>query len=467
MEFLLSDVTNVILVTILFFIICHQKNPGSLLWVLFIYGALHFSYSVVPLFSENYEEVLILYHAQGGSSTVKIIALVLLFIVYVILGKYSCEQILSRNKEDTVISLALLSGIFIILLGYILNARPDDIGQFKNFISIEAMLILLLVGYLSLKKEKFLADVDITSWLVTGLILLVVIDSVAFYEVFSHRSWANTYIDYGGKVYRASSTLFNPNLLGLFMVLVYLGCAYGMYAYKNHFKKMLIGMVLSSLAIYMSGSRSAGLVLLTALMFPAFFVKGKHRFFPLLVFPLTMVLFYAVISFIIFPFTDNIENWKGLMLLGERFAETPFYIINYILESTGASEFLFNVFGVSVTVDVPMQVELSIEGRFNGQGKDAGWLLMYDDIGWQGMIGVVGLFLAALYLSLYSYLITRDVIAVYAISILSVCFMSGWVLRFQLFPVWLFIAVVLTPCLAYWSRTLEHSKHGRSLKLSG
>jgi hypothetical protein len=248
-------------------------------------------------------------------------------------------------------------------------------------------------------------------------------------------------------VYRASATLFNPNLLGFWASLVYLFCVYAIQEFKQNRKLILVGMILISILFYFTGSRSALMFLLTTLFFATILARRPFRWVSLLVMPITMISIYGVVTWLIIPLVSNTEGWAEISYLGARFAITPIYVINYFLALADSS---FNLPTEIFQYGVPSEIALSIEGRFEGSGRDAGWVVMYFDIGWTGLSAIILLGLMALWRGISSYWATRNAFSIFALSALSYCFLIGVVMRFQLSPIWVFVAVFMTPCLIFW-----------------
>jgi hypothetical protein len=267
------------------------------------------------------------------------------------------------------------------------------------------------------------------------------------YEVLARHSWAGTLESSGAYVYRASSVLFNPNLYAFWASLVYLACAYGMHAHREQRRMLLLGMVLASTAIYLSGSRSAGYLLLAMLFLPPLLVRERGQWLPLLVLPLTMLTIYAGAAWL-----AGDMRWQEIALLGERFAAAPVHLANYI----------FQRIGIPAAIAVsPAEVVVSIEGRFVGESRDAGWLVLYQDAGWVGLSAVImgggGLVVRGISI----YLARPNPASVYTLALLLYCLLTGLVMRLQIFPVWLFIGLALITCIVYWRPLVMASDRAR------
>ena len=139
--------------------------------------------------------------------------------------------------------------------------------------------------------------------------------------------------------------------------------------------------------------------------------------------------------------------------------------MNYLLMKTGhvINELYQLVGGRAINFSglAPSEIVESIEGRFVGEGRDAGWLVLYQDTGWFGLGGIV---LAVSMLLAWG---GRVCVAnpylsnIYAFAALLFFILSGFVMRFQIFPVWLFGGLVLVASLALWSRPETLASHLR------
>jgi hypothetical protein len=454
------EIINLIIVLCSILLIKWQKDVITLLLILFFYGTLHFSFATIalvtkgPLNLSDPVNLLNRLHAEGGGILAKLSSLSLLGVIFVLLSRQAFDSWVMKSWSKTKVELHILLVMATILCGYIFNIRYGDWLQLKNIISIEMILFLLLIGYVALAGIHTY-NVNFTySWCMSGLVILFIADCFAFYEVFYQQSWAASPNGSNEQVWRANSILFNPNLFAYWAALVYLACSYGMHAYKNHRKMMLWGMVSASIAIYLSGSRSAGLPLLGVLFISMWLMKERLRWVPLLVLPLTMLTIYAGAEWLVTPFISSSEGWRKIALLGERFAVAPFYLISYVLRFTGFSTQIAQSIGLS---DAPSRVVESIKGRFVGDGLDAGWIVLYQDAGWLGLVAVIFAACMLVVWGVRVYIAHPSSSSVYALAMLFYCLTIGLGIRFQIFPVWLFISIVLIPCLVFWRQHFKHA----------
>lgn len=450
-EVRIIESVNVLIVMLLVFLIMQRRDVVTLLLVLFVYGTLHFSFGAIALIAKDSGSLLTTLHNEGGGMLAKLSALSLLGVIFVLLSLQAFAAWVSKPWCERIAEIHILVLMAAVLCGYIYNIRYNDSLQLKNVISIEAMLSFVLIGLLGSNGLQSANFEKVYSFAFGGGLILGILDCIAIYEVYNHHSWAVFLQSSGDIVYRASSTLFNPNLLGFWASLVYIGCAYLMYVYKNNRKIMVWGMILVSIAIYLSGSRSSGYLLLGILFISGLLIKDRLRWVPLIVLLLTMSTIYVVTAWIVPPFISSSEGWYEIALLGERFITTPLYLLNYFL-------MVFNISDV-LPSGVPSEIVLSIEGRFVGEARDAGWLVLYQDVGWLGLVAVIFACCMLIAQGIRVYIAHPSPSSVYALAFLCYCLLMGFVMRFQIFPVWLFIGIVLILCLAFWRRMLSHASH--------
>lgn len=431
------ELLNIIILMFMVFLILRIKNTVELFAILFLYGTLHFSFGVLPLASQDATEPLRKLHIDGGGLIANATAIILFLATLFMLCRKNIKSytnpLADIKSTPTQISLIML----MVALGYLCNYRSGDWMQLKNVIFMEAMLGFLLVGFIAIVSVRRTAFVNIYFWALGGILLLIIVNTIACYEVASHKSWANTQEHSGIIVYRASGTLFNPNLLAFWASLAYLLCAFISVKINKHKKLMFTGMVLASVTIYLSGSRTVAFLLLLSLTFPIIPYKNKLDYRGLLTFPITISLIYAVSAYL-----SKYHNFAfELKKLGHRFAVAPVYLLNYILDKLG--------FSYLEETGVPMEVSTSIEGRFNGGLIDSGWLVLHDDIGLIGLIPII----------LYCVLLTRkgfnvcksstEISHIYIFSIFLISILIGTVMRFQIYPVWLFIGITTIAYLVF------------------
>lgn len=436
MRFNPLELINVLIVLGLFMALLRKRDAVTLLLVLFVCGTFHFSFGVIALMTNDTGRLLVDLHNEGSGLLALLSTLILMVVVFSLLAKraydaYSAGR--TGKKRELLFILLLMAAL---LCGYLINHRTGDLMQLMNIVSIEAMFVLVMLGCLATTDMPTLKAGNVYAWGLAGLFILGIIDGIAMYEVLTRLSWAVFQDSSGAFVYRASSVLFNPNLYAFWASLMCLACAYGMHAYREYQRMFLLGMVLASTAIYLSGSRSAGYLLLALLFLPPLLIRERRQWLPLLVLPVTMLSIYAAAAWL-----DGDAGSQEIILLGERLTAAPVHLANYIFQRIGT----------------PPEIMVSIEGRFVGENRDAGWLVLYQDAGWIGLGAVILAGSLLVVRGVRAYLARPSPASVYTLALLLYCLLTGFVMRFQIFPVWLFIGLTLVICMAYWRPQLNAS----------
>ena len=453
------EVINPIIDIILFLILMRKRDPMTLMLVLFTYGTMHFSFATIALISNDSAKLLVTMHQEGGGILAKLSAILCVVGVYILLGKYAFLRLksnkLSLNAKKILFFTIFLMGALI--CGYFLNIRQGDSLQLKNVFSIEALLTLLLFGFLSLEENKLLTHFgfNINKWFLGGVFILFLADCLSFYEVFWRHAWAWTHESSGQNVYRASFTLFNPNLLAFWASLIYIGCAYAMHTQMKYRKIMMLSMILASVTIFFSGSRSVGLLLLGMLVILPLLLRKRFYWFPLMIFFSVILTIYTTSALLFKIFMRGNDGWSSIFFLGQRLITTPLDLYNYAIWMI-ANKLHHLPFELSFEVKgLPSELKESINGRLSGAVPDSGWLVLYRDVGWIGTIPMLIACLMIFFWAARIYAANRSIESVYALIIFLFCILIGFVMRIQIFAVWLFISIFLVPCLVLWSKTLD------------
>lgn len=428
----------------LFIFAAARSDKMTVPYFLFAYGSLHFSYAAIPLFAGAPITELIKIHLEGSGVLAHISSLLVLAAAFIFLISRSSGYSDKDKKLRDQFAVVLAA----IVIGYLANLRPDDWLQFKNTVAMLIMLALTILLIPSQNKFDWQANrtmVIAIVWILAGMLF------IASYELYSLRSWASFGDSSGAIIYRASSLLFNPNLYGMWCALLALGFAFLFHQGSGTRWILLMAMTIAFAGIYLSGSRSAGFLLLIIFFAIALLMKDQdpwERWTPIM----SMLIVFLIIGigsrWIGSAFSEQHANWHAIALLGERFASYPMQLAGYLLNH-------FHLPSLPApSLPVPPEVTVSIEGRFEGGMRDSGWLVLYDDTGWLGLIAVAWLWGMFWVWGVRAYLSMRDLTSVYALAVLILTIAIGAVMRFQAFPTGLFVALVLAPCIAYWRKVL-------------
>ena len=433
------EAVNLILAAVIIFNMAGTKSHGNLLFLLFSYASLHFSFAAIPLINGAAMTDLIEVHLQGSGMLAKLSGIMVLIAAFLILCRNFKFTFAGEKKLIYLFLIALVA----ITIGGLLNIRAGDWIQLVNVVATCGMLILMIL--LASYVDNFEWEID-KGQLCFVILMQVVMFVIAFYEVYSLRYWGHFMNSNGEIVHRASSLLFNPNLYGMWCAI--LAIVFSYLFHQNIGKKFLIlfALTLAFGGLYLSGSRSAGFMTLFLLVFIALTISaniGWKRWVTVLTMLSSFFVLNVGSNWMGQLFPKHFDNWSAISLLGERFLVYPMQLLGYLLNH------------FSLGIEVPNEIVISIEGRFNGELKDAGWLVLFDDTGWLGVIGVMGVWGLFLVWSVNTYRKRRDTTSVYAIAMLIFSILWGAVLRFQVFPTGLFMATILAPCIVYWKNAID------------
>lgn len=428
------EIVNVIF-TFLFLVKIFCRNQVAILFYLFVYCTLHFAYAAWPVIVGMPAATINLVHIEGSGILATTSAAIVLLSALLALVFANIHAL----REERVLRNIFLGSIVLITISYAFNVRIDNFLQLKNVFGI---VFIVLMPLLLMSLSDWSGLVIGTEKRKVFMVILFVMVFVAFFEVYSLRAWATFENTRGEVIFRSSSLMFNPNLFGLWCVLVALGAAYLFQRNREGDGGfMLTVLVMAMSGLYMAGSRGLALALFICLFGIAIVAKKMsawRRWVPTLAMPTVFLCLVLLSSFIGMLNEGHRTNWNAFVLLGERFVALPIYLARYCLSH------------VIQFPSVPLEFAESVEGRFVGELRDSGWLVVYDDAGWLGVAVLLGLWSYFAFLGLRTYYRYRDITSIYALAALLLSLATGLFMRFQIFPTGLFVAFMLAPCLNYW-----------------
>lgn len=428
------EMLNIVIASLLW-ITARRSSVGYCWFLLFVMATLHFSFAAFPVLFNSTAEVLIEYHQSGGGVIAKLAGF--LFLVYVI-ARMRKGTGRTGSQRGWIFSLS----IALIVLGYILNLEVGNVTQLKNIVATGLLIGMIVWGGNRLERERLDHDRTLTRVNSTLLILAAICFILAMYEVLSQNAWARFVDSYGETVYRGSATLFNPNVLGIWSVIVLLWAAFQFHSRYVTARYCAALVFLASSALFFSGSRSALYIVCGILMVIGVLVRERgllERWFPVLIVVTTFIAWGGGAELVERYGPGAAHGSHTIVVLSKRFSSHAGQIAHY---AAGSGE-------------VSKEVAASVEGRYIGKERDSGVLVLYDDA---GLVGLSGLGLLGAYLVMRGvrvYLIRRDVASLYAISMVVVSTAICVVMRFQVFPVWAFLMIILGLCVAYWNNALR------------
>lgn len=449
MVFRSIEIINVVLCAYFIFAALRHKNPG-LPFLLFVYGSLYFSYAAIPALGNGTIVEIRQIHIEGSGILATLSGILILLLTLLL----SAKQTKGRLLEDKGLFYLFFGVTLAIIVGYLVHQ-----DHYLNILALKGTLGLVLMTalmFLFVKNhslaESALADTKI--WSVLALLVLAV--GVAIYELYSLRVWSFVSDSNGDYIYRPSSLLFNPNLFGMWCAMLAIGFAYFFHREVTSRRLILFGLVLSFVGIYLSSSRSAGFLVLLTLIGISTLIRGRNfidRWAPVMAMVAVFMLIGLGANWASYSVAGQEEHWRLITLLGERFASYPMQVGHYFS----------NKFGLAPEA-VPAEISISIEGRFTGEMRDSGWLVAYDDMGWVGALALAVLYGMFLFWGFKTWWKRRDIDSIYALAILFFCVGTGVVIRFQMFPLAMFVPLILAPCISYWRNALGVSLTGEAAR---
>lgn len=422
------EITNIILVIILLWIFNTRKI--SPLVLIMAYVPLHFSFSVFYFFGDN------ALHEIGTGGIGMLSACFMLIVTYAFLFRRNWPYLL---KEKWLLGSWAVS-VLMMGLGYGISHE----SHMGNFVAMLAMTTLAMLGALEIKYRYSSGQICVIKRDILACMFPILLFSavVGIYEVVTFHAWSAFLDSQERLILRASSIFFNPNVFGLWVMLASLIFSFAYQARVTSAYWAICGMVLAYVAIYFSGSRGAAYSLVAILGFVFLMLQGysfKLRALPGILFASTLLLIW-IGSSVIDRISDCCEvAVQSVSLIGERFFASILHLYHHFLPAVPEP----------VAKAVPKELVVAIDGRFSGDVKDAGWLVAQDELGLLGIIGLGIFLLPPLVVLIFSLVKSRTIAATYLFAILILALLVGFLMRYQVFPIWVIIGFIFSLCWAY------------------
>lgn len=469
----MSPTFDFVIAILLTFYIIKKHQVGNILIAFIVYLSLHYGYAIlVALAGNGYQDMYDL-HMLGSPIGTKIVGGMFVFIclsALLLKVKLPLRRFLPGKISNLMIILFLLflfaSALFIKSYIFTENSGSQGVSgyifksdMYSILMWIFALIISIVLSSNNDNFERYRADIKIALFL-----LFIVINVVGVYEIASGIAYATT-----GYAIRASSTLYNPNIFGIWAALMVLGVNF---LFEREFltrNEFIILTALGVVSLCISASRSGFLLSSMMLFFVAVFLRrGDHnkpllwrdRLYPLILF-LNIFIMYAIIIISL----DSVANFNFLTSLHaniDRFIYFPYDLAVLVFNSGHHLwEMIFNTANTSPTqivqeviVQTPSQAYLSssISGRFLGEIEvDNAYVYIYEVSGsiglmiWFFLLGFVG------WLGARRYMRNPCVNSAYSLIAFIGVLASGLFMRSaQIFPIWIFISIILGLSLRWW-----------------
>jgi hypothetical protein len=453
---MLNAIPSLILILLLLVYLFKRGSSNGAVIAIFVYASLHGGYLIfVAANAENAGQTMIDLHQNHTMSFAVIGACFLSFCCIAMLLRLDNPIEKARSHSTVIAGSALVLTLFFIAMtvgamnhaGCVFIPMPIE----KEVVSSVMMWLLAMLVALTVASSNDGFGGYKNEIIVLTSLLLLVMPALGFYEIDTGMVWART-VD----AQRSSASLFNPNVLGLWVSLMVLLISFMFHL--GWLSKRLTGlfMMLLVASLILSGSRS-GLLLcmmnllgITSMLLISRNVKqasAAEKLWPMMTF-----LFLIVAATVILELLKPIENPMVTVLQAnsERFVQLPLELFRIVLHSP-------------LTAD---SME-SLDGRVQlGVFADNSFLSIYAIGGFSALVFWLLLWSTMAWLAINKYRAFPGIYSIYALTATMSCLISGLFLRSaQLFPVWVFISIVLGLNLGWWLFGVDDAKVSEALEI--
>lgn len=486
--FLWNSIPNLIWICGLIYYLCIRKSIGAVVAAMFVYLSLHGGYAIFAAATADGINTMNTLHYQSSDLGVKLVGAGFLIGCGILLGFRMTNPLGSiRGSYLFRLDIFLLLLLFLVCMVYgAINLPGITVGNLLTILKESLFSICMWVGVLvfslAIKQghEYFVSYRK--EWLVALIMLGIIMMAGGFYEIVTGMVWAGTYYETGFS-YRASGTLFNPNVLGLWSALMVLMVSFFFHLGWISRRITFAAMILVMSCLILSSSRS-GLVLSVINLFAvsviifwsrkSMQISAIDQVWPLIAFLLAFILCAIAIEWLT-PSPYAFLNTLHANLY--RFLQLPISIFWILMMKMVfpmmqiIEPFLIWLFGAELWAMLTNSIASaasSYEGGKMAESISGRMLLEYiSDNSFMSIYAIGGLLALAIWLWLWATLFWTaikknksypGVFSAYALTGLIFCFVSGFFLRTpQLFPVWVFLSMVLGFCLSWWSSAAANS----------
>jgi len=346
----------------------------------------------------------------------------------------------------------------LLLAGLILEVGVVSRLQLQNVLSVFLMCTLGSLGADAWERAQVSGWRDEVFARMAVLLLLMLFGSVvlAYVEILYDKAWSRYMASNGYVIIRASAMMFNPNLYAMWCSVLAIGFAFFWQARVliGRDTWLLLGVYLAGLGVFLSSARSLACLLLLFFVGTAAMLPHGHgrRWLPSFVYVLSLFSATAV-SVLAWRLGGGDSAAHHFVLLGERLMAAPIQLVAVLMDQIAPGSLWEGQ-------AVRPEAILAFEGRFQGEGRDSGFLTAYDDAGVLGLFAMVVFWGSLSYFGVKAFWRRQDIHTIYALGLVGYGLVVGVIMRYQVFPVWVFLAVMLAPCLALWRTVLPKVAFG-------
>lgn len=427
------------LIIILFLLIYLSKRdlvPGGII-ATFVYASLHFIYAIfLTANSDDPTKILNGLHENQDFSYSLTWFLFLVFISVLILKRLKEVNANIRMHSIFMINFSLLLVLFLLVITVNVMNSYDGVNISK-LIAIEkevlysasmwcgAVFFALALNSISQNCRSHQVDIVVFS----GMLLTVMVIT-GLYEITTGAVWAFT-----KDSLRASSTLFNPNVLGVWCSLMIVLIAFMFH--KNWISRVLlfVYVLLLTITLVLSGSRTGFLLTFTNLISVTFLLIINKKVSQITTLNILMPMLGLIVSFLFVLVTLNIfqSNFyllKTLLANINRFIYLPLDLWAVIFNSAAM---------------ISSDTMLSINGRvITGEFSDNSFLSIFSIGGISATILWLLIWVLILFIAIKKIRVLPCPYSIYSLVTILGCLISGLFLRSaQTFPTFVLIAVFL------------------------
>lgn len=468
--FLWNAIPNLILILLLLYYLSIRKGVGAVIAALFVYLSLHGGYAIFAAATGDGINTLNELHYQSSDLGAKLSGLFFMICCTILLMNrlhHPLQALQWNAKLILTIAYLLFLFLFIMALGTA-NLRNASTGKLltisKETFFAAWMWASAIVFAIVLKQGGKYLIAFRAEWIgfLAAISIIMVVSGA--YEIATGVVWAGTSYA-SGFSYRASGTLFNPNVLGFWSALMVVLISF-MFHIRWISRFATLGFMLLFVACLILSSSRSGLMLaiINLLAISLFTLSNKksiqlsltNKFWPLVSFVAAFIICASIISYI------NPSQYlisKTLLANLQRFMQLPIdifwiFMMKIYFPIGKVFSFLPALDNIQSAANVYVSGHMgeSVNGRMVLEyTSDNSFMSIYAIGGIASLFIWLGLWVVMLWLGIVKNRKARGVYSSYALVGLIFCFSSGLFLRSpQLFPIWIFMSMVLGACLCWW-----------------
>ena len=481
-----NAIPNIVLILFLLYYLSIRKGAGAVLAVIFVYLSLHGGYAVFAAATGDGINTMNALHYQASDFGAKLVGFSFLILCCVVLGIRSQYPMrVLRNNAYLVLNTAISLLFFLtaMLMGAERSAADSAAGYWA--VVKETLFAVFMWGGFFLFSVVIKQSGDYwrsfrKEWILACGVLPAIMILLGVYEILTGMAWAGT-INSVGYSARASGALFNPNVLGFWCAMMM-----ALTSFMFHLKWIsrtttFVFMLLLAGALILCASRSGLLLAITSLLVISSLLIFSAKAVPMkrfdLLWPLgSFAVAFASLAAIIQSVGPSREGLANTLFANlHRFMQLPsdvFWIAVLKIYVPLAEKFPWvqqlHGYRASETSYISGHMAESIDGRaLLGYTSDNSFMAIYAIGGGFALSVWLWLWLVLLWLGVTKGRKVPGVYSSYALSGLFFCFSSGLFLRSaQLFPVWIFLSMLLGACLCWWLTT-DNGNVGNGMEAPG